>query len=149
MHYISKKYSICCAHRLEGHPKCGRLHGHNYEIEVKTGGLLTNGMVIDYEKLDRLVKPIIDELDHRYLVSLDNIAADDPYYLVNLERRTANVPDDMFLLEVQQSTAELIASWLYDQVQMACIQGGYLGLLMYMEVMVCETPKVMAKYNKF
>jgi 6-pyruvoyltetrahydropterin/6-carboxytetrahydropterin synthase len=134
---------------LEGHPKCGRLHGHNYKITVGTGGLLVEGMVIDYAQLDRIVKPIVEEMDHRYLVSMDNVNAADPYYLINAQRRENGEPDDMFLMDIQQSTAELIAGWLYEQVQMAFIQAGYLGLLMKLEVIVCETPKVMARFNKF
>lgn len=44
---------------------CARLHGHTYAFEVSfKGGELKGGMVVDF----KLIKQLIDELDHRTLV---------------------------------------------------------------------------------
>lgn len=57
---------ISSGHRLLHHDgKCSRPHGHNYEIEVRLGGTLTEeGWLAD--KGD--VTDVIREWDHRFLV---------------------------------------------------------------------------------
>jgi len=81
MNTISRSYTFCAAHRIEGHPKCGRLHGHNYVVTVQLYGIRDSetGMVLDYGLLDEVVKPLIDSFDHRYIVSQSNIRNMDPY----------------------------------------------------------------------
>jgi 6-pyruvoyl tetrahydropterin synthase/QueD family protein len=115
---ISRDYHFAAAHRLEGHPKCGRMHGHNYEMTaILTVGELQDGWVMDYAQLDAVVKPVIEELDHRYIVSKENLAMEDPYYVIAKERG-----DDVFL-PVERSTVESMCVWLHDQIV------GALGLL--------------------
>ena len=68
---LSKEYAFSAAHRLimvhEGHP-CGRLHGHNYTVIVSVRGVVgPDGFVMDYHAIDRVVKPIIEGLDHSIL----------------------------------------------------------------------------------
>jgi 6-pyruvoyltetrahydropterin/6-carboxytetrahydropterin synthase len=53
-----------CAHFLPGHPKCGRLHGHTYTIEVVVEGEPSNGMVIDFADLKSAVREILARYDH-------------------------------------------------------------------------------------
>lgn len=31
---IYKTFTFSCAHLLKEHPKCGKLHGHNYKVEI-------------------------------------------------------------------------------------------------------------------
>lgn len=110
---ISRTYSFSAAHRIEGHPKCGRLHGHNYLVKViltQHNSLESDGMVLDYGRLDEVVKPIIEQLDHRYLVSRDNIEHDDPYW------STANSLGHAYLLLCKHSTAEELAQQLHFQI---------------------------------
>lgn len=62
--YISRK--IAAAHWLPNYPgPCSRLHGHTFLIEVWLEGPIDTetGMVVDF----RIVKNIIDTLDHRLL----------------------------------------------------------------------------------
>ena len=69
---IGKKYSFSASHQLsglqEGH-KCARLHGHNYTIELEVRGEIhpTTGMVVDFAHIDRVIKPLIERLDHHHL----------------------------------------------------------------------------------
>jgi len=69
---ISKQFAFSASHILLGLPsdhQCGRLHGHNYtvEIELESETLNESGFVIDYGDLS-LVKDWIDStLDHRHL----------------------------------------------------------------------------------
>ena len=69
---ITRAYTVQAAHQLrglrEGH-KCGRMHGHNYRIEVTiTGPVTEQGFVVDAEEIDRWVgSAIMMQLDHRTL----------------------------------------------------------------------------------
>jgi 6-pyruvoyltetrahydropterin/6-carboxytetrahydropterin synthase len=68
---VEKSFTFDAAHRLplvpEGH-KCGRMHGHTYTLVVKLScSELVDGMVIEYGELGGLVRPIVDEVDHRTL----------------------------------------------------------------------------------
>lgn len=69
---IYKEFSFESAHRLpnvpDGH-KCARLHGHSFHVRVSVSGAVgeTSGWVMDFADIKAAVKPIHDELDHRYL----------------------------------------------------------------------------------
>jgi 6-pyruvoyltetrahydropterin/6-carboxytetrahydropterin synthase len=67
---IGKEYYFEMGHRLTFHQGgCINLHGHSYKlIVILQGELNENGMLIDYYELDKIVNPIIKELDHGYLV---------------------------------------------------------------------------------
>lgn len=90
---IGKQYNFSAAHHLpkvpDGHP-CKRMHGHNYMVEVEVrGGVHANGFCngLDFYDIDRHLKPLIDQLDHKSL----NDFIDNP-------------------------TAENVAQWLMDGV---------------------------------
>ncbi len=77
---LAKTFRFESAHRLphvpEGH-KCGRLHGHSFRVEVVVAGEMgaDTGWVLDYGDVSDVVRPVIDQLDHRYLneiAGLDN-----------------------------------------------------------------------------
>lgn len=57
---------ISAGHRLLHHNgKCGRPHGHNYEISVEvTGNLTQEGWVVDKDD----ITSVIDNWDHHFLV---------------------------------------------------------------------------------
>ncbi|MFT7617683.1 MAG: 6-pyruvoyltetrahydropterin/6-carboxytetrahydropterin synthase [Planctomycetota bacterium] len=69
---IFKAISFEAAHLLpnvpEGH-KCGRLHGHSFEVELHVSGEVdpTSGWVMDFADLKKAFRPIYDRLDHYYL----------------------------------------------------------------------------------
>ena len=69
---LSKIFRFEAAHDLPNFPdghKCRRLHGHSFVIEVHVVGDVDphTGCVVDFGDLGRVVKPYIDQLDHRYL----------------------------------------------------------------------------------
>lgn len=113
MFIIHREYWFSAAHRLEGHPKCGRLHGHNYKVVVYLSSvdLDHQGMVLDFGQLDRVVKPIVDELDHMYLISESNRANDCPYALI--ARNQGHARD----LNVEHTTAECLSQYLCEEIQ--------------------------------
>jgi 6-pyruvoyltetrahydropterin/6-carboxytetrahydropterin synthase len=68
---IAKEFHWEMGHRLPFHSgKCKNLHGHSYKCMVElTGDLDSNGMVLDYFDLKKVIGPIIEELDHSFMVS--------------------------------------------------------------------------------
>ena len=68
MYYVKKRIEISAAHRLEldYESRCAELHGHNWIVEVycRAEQLNSNGMVVDFTEIKRLVK---DPLDHKVL----------------------------------------------------------------------------------
>lgn len=66
---IKRRYDLEVAHHLtagvpENH-KCRRLHGHRYELTIWVSGQLgADGMLVEYDDLDRVILPILKKLDH-------------------------------------------------------------------------------------
>ncbi len=149
---ITKEFSFIAAHRIEGHSKCGRLHGHNYRMEVTLGHpkgdlsvpeLDISGFVLDFAVVKEVIKPIIDQLDHRYLVSRANVDAGDIYYAAAFT--TVEHKDDCFLMSVQQTSAELLARWFHDAFTDEFHDKG-LGHILVVEVKLWETPTAYATF---
>lgn len=139
MHTITREYTFAAAHRIEGHPKCGRIHGHNYRCEVLvTGPLDGSGMVIDFSLLDELIKPVFERLDHMYLYSSANINAECPYTRIALDRGDA-------VFVGQHSTAEIISRDIFHSVQ-AMLE--FRTELKVIGVNLWETPKSCAIYRQ-
>jgi 6-pyruvoyltetrahydropterin/6-carboxytetrahydropterin synthase len=133
MFIISKTFTFEAAHRLLGHPKCGRLHGHSYRVtfELKSEAL-DRGMVRDYADLAPIKERIDNTLDHRYLVSDELIGSDDVYW-------RAAPHEDVSVVNVTRTTAEHLAKWFYNEWKD-----------MYPElaaVTVCETAATTATYR--
>ena len=71
---ISKEFHFSASHRLndlpDGHP-CGRMHGHNYVVEVELSapddGLDKTGFVRDYGDLKEFGQWLDTVVDHRHL----------------------------------------------------------------------------------
>jgi len=64
---VYKTTTISASHFLPGHKKCGKMHGHNYKIEVWCSvDKLVKGMVVDFDK----IKAIISEMDHKCINDL-------------------------------------------------------------------------------
>jgi len=57
---------FAAAHIIAGHPKCGRMHGHNYQLLAKVHGKSSEWL--DFEDVKRTVDTLVDEkYDHRDL----------------------------------------------------------------------------------
>jgi 6-pyruvoyltetrahydropterin/6-carboxytetrahydropterin synthase len=74
MYTIKKTFHFSASHVLnglhEGH-QCGRLHGHNYQVEIVLRSQVLNGpgFVVDYGEL-KAFKAMVDGYDHRHLNDL-------------------------------------------------------------------------------
>jgi len=56
---------VDCAHFLPGHPKCGSVHGHTYQIEITVEGEIKGGMVIDFADLRQATRQVLAQYDHK------------------------------------------------------------------------------------
>ncbi|MEY3480613.1 MAG: hypothetical protein RIQ71_1388 [Verrucomicrobiota bacterium] len=69
---LTKDFSFEAAHTLPNVPadhQCARMHGHSYKVEISVSGPVdpASGWLMDHAEISRLVKPLVAELDHRYL----------------------------------------------------------------------------------
>jgi len=67
---IAKVFRWEMGHRLPEHfDKCRNIHGHSYKMLIELEGEpQSNGMVMDYYDLKNIMKPVIENLDHAFLV---------------------------------------------------------------------------------
>jgi len=68
---IQKKYHFYAAHRNKaGGEKCGRIHGHTYNIvcHFNTGSINEGGVTILFSDIDAIVEPIIKSHCHWLLL---------------------------------------------------------------------------------
>ena len=62
--------TFSAAHFLKNYKgACENLHGHNWkvELEVKGSKLDQTGLLIDFKELKKILKEILEELDHKLL----------------------------------------------------------------------------------
>jgi 6-pyruvoyltetrahydropterin/6-carboxytetrahydropterin synthase len=73
MFEVSVDANFAAAHRLRGYQgKCEELHGHNYRVRLIVAGekLDQIGLLQDFTILKRVLRGIVDKLDHKYLNEL-------------------------------------------------------------------------------
>jgi 6-pyruvoyltetrahydropterin/6-carboxytetrahydropterin synthase len=71
---LSIRTRFAAAHCIEGYNgPCSRVHGHTWQIEATVLGPQLNrlGMLIDFQDLKRILKKIINKLDHQHLNELE------------------------------------------------------------------------------
>ncbi len=99
------------------------LHGHNYRIgAVLTGPLDDHHLVFDFVRLKREIEAVASELDHRVLLAADNpalpVARSDEGEIVvrSGSDRYVFPARDVVVLDVPNTTAEMIAAWIADRL---------------------------------
>ncbi len=68
---VAKEFKWEMGHRLPEHfGNCKNIHGHSYKMIVEFEGELNKDeMVIDFYDIDRIIKPLIEKLDHAFMVN--------------------------------------------------------------------------------
>ena len=92
--FIYKKFLFDSAHYLPHVPaghKCKNLHGHTYTLTVFIEGVPISheGWIMDFGDLKRIMKPVIDMVDHQLLNNISGL---------------------------ENPTTELFAIWLWDKM---------------------------------
>ena len=108
---IAKEFKWEMGHRLPEHfGQCKNIHGHSYKMLVEFEGELDeNGMVIDYYDVEKIVNPIIEKLDHAFLINKD-----DKLTIEFLEKLSSKKVVIDF-----ESTVENICTYLLKQIKSA------------------------------
>ncbi len=74
MYYLTVEDWFSSAHQLREYKgKCENLHGHNWKVELEVAGseLGSVGMLMDFGDLKRILKEIMDRLDHKCLNEIE------------------------------------------------------------------------------
>ncbi len=108
---IAKEYRWEMGHRLMDHEGlCKNVHGHSYCLRVDLEGSLNNsGMVMDFFDLDKLVHPLVDQLDHCFLCDESDSAMVE-FFLSN--------PMKVVMVDFP-TTVENICMWIAEELKPA------------------------------
>ena len=112
------------AHVIPGHPKCGRLHGHDYTLDVKiqmpasiqnVETIQKKGYLLDYGDVKKVAKEIIEPLDHKFLVPDSTKANGD-----HIEYQEIGTPTRMVcLLPVEVVSSENLSLYFKSKMMKA------------------------------
>ena len=116
---IGLRFSAC--HIIPRHEKCGRLHGHTYTIHSKvTGTLNEHGIILDFEIIKNALREVIEELDHKLLVPVNNkrfkIQEDDAIHIYLDDKAYKFPKEDVIFLAIESATAEALAKYILEKL---------------------------------
>lgn len=125
---IAKEFRWEMGHRLPDHfGQCKNIHGHSYKMLVEFEGELDkNEMIIDYYDVEKIINPIIEILDHAFMVNQEDKIVLDFLEKMNSKKVVVNF----------QSTAENICLYLLNEVKKASLPENVSRI----KVRVYETP---------
>lgn len=125
---IAKEFNWEMGHRLPEHfGKCKNIHGHSYKMLVEIeGDVMENGMVMDYYHLKDTIEPLVEKMDHAFLVNRN-----DKTVIEFLEKMNSKKVVVDF-----QSTVENITKFFLDEIKRTKMPSN----IRKVKVRVCETP---------
>ncbi|MCP4907544.1 MAG: 6-carboxytetrahydropterin synthase [bacterium] len=113
-------FKFSCAHFLifpDGSKE--RLHGHNYYVDAKIEGQLTDkGIVIDFTQVKPVIRELCDSLDEYWLVPGEHSGLtvephDDGHTEICYRECRYLVPsDEIIVLPINNTSAENLAAWI-------------------------------------
>ena len=142
---VSKDYLVfASAHFItfRGH-QCETLHGHNYRVGVAVEGAVDDEafFVLDFSILKQITRGLVDAIDHKVLLPLQNpklaFHEDGDRLRVDYFGQPTYVfpRRDCALLQIQNTTAEMLAQYIGIQVRDELNRSGYTHLtLLELEV---------------
>lgn len=121
---VEKDYLVFASgHFITYTDTCESLHGHNYRARVELEGELDEpGYVWDFVTLKRMMRKLVDELDHRVLLPLESpalklVRTADSIEVLYRERRYVFPASDVVLLPIPNTTAENLARYLLGRLK--------------------------------
>ncbi|MCL5030236.1 MAG: 6-carboxytetrahydropterin synthase [Bacteroidetes bacterium] len=125
---IAKEFNWEMGHRLPEHfGKCKNIHGHSYKMLVEIEGeVLESGMVMDYYHLKDAIEPLVEKMDHAFLVHKE-----DKIVFEFLEKMNSKKVVVDF-----HSTVENITRFFLNEIKKASLPSN----IHKVKVRVCETP---------
>ena len=125
MYEVTVEDTFAAGHYLRNYRgKCENPHGHNYKVRVTLQGneLDAAGLLLDFKELKKVMKPVIDRLDHQMINDLD------PFTTLN-------------------PSAENLAKYFYDQTNTG-LDSTTSGRVRVKEVTIWETDTTTARYSE-
>jgi 6-pyruvoyltetrahydropterin/6-carboxytetrahydropterin synthase len=108
--------TFSAAHIIFDHDKCGFLHGHTYAIHTNIQGEKNSqGFVIDFSIIKKLLRDIAKNLDHRILVPEKNnyVSINSNEIEIRYDKKKYILPiADCILLPIVSTTAENLAEYI-------------------------------------
>ncbi len=132
---IAKEFHWEMGHRLPEHfGLCKNIHGHSYKMIVEFEGELDEqGMVIDFYDVEKIINPIIEKLDHAFMVK-----DDDKLTLEFLEKLNSKKVVVNFF-----ATVENICKYISDKI----IKSNLPKNIKFINVRVYETAEDYAEFS--
>ncbi len=123
LYTLTTSTDFAASHIIPGHPgKCGRLHGHNWKVEVSVVAkeLDTLGMAIDFQHVKDAAKRTVEKVDHYHLNDL-------PFFK-NISPTAENVAKWLFseiaaVINTKQVTLKSITLWETDRSRVCYSEG--------------------------
>ncbi len=122
--FLSKDYFLfSCAHFVIGEKFFEPLHGHNYKLQVNIFGIQgKDNMVIDFHVIKKVVKPIIDRIDHHMIVPIHNpfifiTENPDEQLIITIPRLNLEYElpkSDVLLLPIENTTVEELSHYFIN-----------------------------------
>lgn len=110
---ITKEFKFEMAHKLSKSYtcKCQHIHGHSYRVLITLKGYKLNdeNVVIDFTKVKEVVKPIIELLDHSFIIHKDDKVCGE---LIDAAKR-GGFP---IIVAKKNPTAEFLAGLIYGEL---------------------------------
>ena len=146
---VAKDYLLFAAAHfitMKGH-QCESLHGHNYRVGLTVEGSIEPEplWVVDFSLLKEIARPLVKAMDHKVILprasaKLEVTEEEDRVRVTVFgEPRYVFPRRDCAILPIENSTAEMLARHLADQVRAALEERGVRHLTA-LEVEVEESP---------
>ena len=105
---IAKEFHWEMGHRLPEHfGLCKNIHGHSYKMIVEFEGELDEqGMIIDFYDVEKIINPIIEKLDHAFMVNKNDAVVVEFLEKMNSKKVVVDF----------NSTAENISKYLLGEI---------------------------------
>ena len=74
MFEVTVEQTFAAGHALRHYKgKCENVHGHNYRVQVTVEGERLNsiGLLVDFVELKRVVRQVMERLDHQFINDLE------------------------------------------------------------------------------
>jgi len=130
---IAKEFKWEMGHRLPEHfGLCKNIHGHSYKMIVELeGDLNEQGMVIDFYDVEKTINPLVEKLDHAFMVKNDDKPTLEFLEKMNSKKVVVNF----------DSTVENICKYISGEISSSKLPGNIRGIV----VRVYETPDAYAE----
>ena len=105
---IEKKYYFYAAHRnKQAGEKCGRIHGHTYNVKCYFEfNTLNNGVTMLFSDIDNQVQPIVKSYDHYFLLYENDSLCE-----------VLRLADEPFIELPFETSAENMAIWIFNRIK--------------------------------